>query len=95
MKEAVPRLMRVTGNDEHLKGLAGESCLRIAASHSFFIAMDNAFLINLLNALKALPAVVTIFVASANQSAGGHCRRDGTSATYFFSFFFLHFVIIT
>jgi hypothetical protein len=66
MNEAVPRLTRVTGNDEHLKELAGENCLRIAASHSFFIVMDNAFPINVLSALKSHPAVATIFVASAN-----------------------------
>lgn len=66
MNEAVPRLTRVTGNDEGLKELAGENCLRIAASHSFFIVLDNAFPINVLSALKAHPAVATIFVASAN-----------------------------
>ena len=66
MNEAVPRLTRVTGNEEHLKELAGENCLQIAASHSFFIIMDNAYPINVLNALKAHPAVATIFVASAN-----------------------------
>ena len=66
MNEAVPKLTRVTGNDERLKELASENCLRIAASHSFFIIMDNAFPINVLNALKAHPAVATIFVASAN-----------------------------
>jgi len=66
MNEAVPRLTRVTGNEAGLKKLAGENCLRIAASHSFFIIMDNAFPINVLNALKSHPAVATIFVASAN-----------------------------
>ena len=67
MNEAVPRLTRVTGNEESLKELASENCLRIAASHSFFIIMDNAFPINVLNALKSHSAVATIFVASANQ----------------------------
>jgi len=66
MNEAVPRLTRVTGNEESLKKLAGENCLRIAASHTFFIIMDGAFPINVLNALKSHPAVATIFVASAN-----------------------------
>ncbi len=66
MNEAVPRLTRVTGNEESLKKLAGENCLRIAASHTFFIIMDDAFPINVLNALKSHPAVATIFVASAN-----------------------------
>ena len=66
MNEAVPRLTRVTGNEESPEKLAGENCLRIAASHTFFIIMDNAFPINVLNALKSHPAVATIFVASAN-----------------------------
>ena len=66
MNEAVPRLTRVTGNEESLKKLAGEHRLRIAASHSFFIVMENAFPLNVLTALKAHPAVATIFVASAN-----------------------------
>ncbi len=67
MNEAVPKLTRVTGNEERLKQLAGANCLRIAASHTFFILLDNAFPINVLQALKAHPAVATIFVASANQ----------------------------
>jgi adenosine/AMP kinase len=67
MNEAVPRLTRVTGNDERLKQLAAENCLRIAASHTFFILLDNAYPLNVLPALKSHPAVATIFVASANQ----------------------------
>ena len=66
MNEAVPRLTRVTGNDERLKELASENCLRIGASHSFFIIMDNAFPINVLGVLKSHPAVANIYVASAN-----------------------------
>ncbi|MFZ2071488.1 MAG: adenosine-specific kinase [Halobacteriota archaeon] len=66
MNEAAPKLTRVTGNDEKLKALAGENCLRIGASHSFFIAMDNAFPINVLGVLKSHPAIVNIYVASAN-----------------------------
>lgn len=66
MNEAVPRLTRVTGNDEELKNLASENCLRIGASHTFFILMDNAFPINVMGALKSHPAVANIYVASAN-----------------------------
>lgn len=66
MNEAVPRLTRVTGNDEELKKLASENCLKIGASHTFFILMDNAFPINVLGALKSHPAVANIYVASAN-----------------------------
>lgn len=67
MNEAVPRLTRVTGNDERLKQLAAENCLRIAASHTFFILLENAYPLNVLPALKSHPAVATIFVASAND----------------------------
>ena len=66
MNEAVPRLTRVTGNDEELKELASENCLKIGASHTFFILMDNAFPINVLGVLKSHPAVANIYVASAN-----------------------------
>ena len=91
MNEAVPRLTRVTGNDERLNELAGENCLRIGASHSFFIIMDNAFPINVLSVLKLHPAIANIFVASANPLdvivAETELGRavigvvDGTSAT--------------
>ena len=66
MNEAAPRLTRVTGNDEELKELASENCLKIGASHTFFILMDNAFPINVMGALKSHPAVANIYVASAN-----------------------------
>jgi hypothetical protein len=66
MNEAAPRLTRVTGNDERLKQLAAENCLKIGASHAFFILIDHAFPLNVLGALKSHPAVATIYVASAN-----------------------------
>ncbi len=66
MNEAAPRLTRVTGNDERLKELASENCLKIGASHTFFIMLDNAFPINVMGTLKSHPAVANIYVASAN-----------------------------
>jgi adenosine/AMP kinase len=66
MNEAAPRLTRVTGNDEGLKELAGGNCLRIGASHTFFIMLEDAFPINVLGALKSHPVVANIYVASAN-----------------------------
>lgn len=66
MNEAAPRLTRVTGNDERLKELSSENCLKIGASHSFFIMLDNAFPINIMGVLKLHPAVASIYVASAN-----------------------------
>ena len=66
MNEAVPKLTRVTANDDALKKLASENALAIGASHAFVIMMENAFPINVLPHVKNHPAVVSIFVASAN-----------------------------
>ncbi|NOY12015.1 MAG: adenosine monophosphate-protein transferase [Archaeoglobi archaeon] len=66
MNEAAPKLTRVTGNDENLKELAAKNALSIAASHVFVVMVENAFPINVLNAIKSHPAVCSIYVASAN-----------------------------
>ena len=66
MNEAVPKLTRVTGNDEILKKLASENCLKIGASHVFVVMTENAFPINILNTIKHHPAVANVYVASAN-----------------------------
>jgi len=66
MNEAMPKLTRITGNDETLKKLAAENALKIAASHVFVVFVENAFPINVLNAIKSHPAVCSIYVASAN-----------------------------
>ena len=66
MNEAAPKLTRVTGNDEKLKELAARNALNIAASHVFVVFVENAFPINVLNAIKSHPAVCSIYVASAN-----------------------------
>jgi len=66
MNEAVPRLTRVTGNDETLKKLAAKNASLIRAGHVFVIMMEGAFPINVLGALKSHSAVVTLYVATAN-----------------------------
>ena len=67
MNEAVPKLTRVTANDDALKKLAAGNALAIGASHVFVIMMENAFPINVLPHVKNHPAVCNIFVASANE----------------------------
>jgi len=66
MNEAVPKLTRVTGNDDELKDLAGKNCVKIGAGHVFVIFIRDAFPINVLNTLKFHPCVANIYVASAN-----------------------------
>lgn len=59
-------LVRVDGNDDELKKCAGENALNISAGHCFVIALRNAYPINVLNAVKDVQEVCSIFCASAN-----------------------------
>jgi hypothetical protein len=58
--------VRSEGNDAELKKTAEENALEIGAGHSFIVCLKNAFPINCLNAIKALPEVCNIYCASAN-----------------------------
>ncbi len=60
------RLVRFEGNDEELKEKAAENALRLGCGHSFVILMREAFPINVLNQIKAIPEVCTIYAATAN-----------------------------
>jgi len=59
-------LVRVDGNDEELKKAAAENGLRLGCGHSFVVLMREAYPINVLNQLKAVPEVCTIYAATAN-----------------------------
>lgn len=61
-----PALVRFSGNDDQLIELAKNNALRLAAGHSFIIFMDKGYPINILNAIKNVPEVCTIFCATAN-----------------------------
>ncbi|MBS7657112.1 MAG: adenosine-specific kinase [Candidatus Bathyarchaeia archaeon] len=60
------RLIRVEGTDEELKKVAAENMLRLGCGHSFLIFMKGAYPINVLNALKKVPEVCSIYAATAN-----------------------------
>lgn len=60
------RLVRVEGNDPDLKRAAAENALRLGCGHSFVVLMRDAYPINVLNQLKVVPEVCTIYAASAN-----------------------------
>jgi adenosine/AMP kinase len=60
------RLVRVEGNDERLKEAAAGNALRLGCGHSFVILMRDAFPINVLNQVKMVPEVCTIYAATAN-----------------------------
>jgi len=61
-----PCLVRAEGNDEALKEMAIKNARQMAAGHSFVVLLQNAFPINVLNAIKSCPEVCTIFCATAN-----------------------------
>lgn len=60
------RLVRFDGNDSELMKLAVDNALKIGAGHSFILYIKNAWPINVLNAIKQVPEVASIFCATAN-----------------------------
>jgi adenosine/AMP kinase len=61
-----PCLIRHDGNDAGLVEGAIRNMEKVAAGHSFIIMMQEAFPINVLNAVKQCPEVCRIFCATAN-----------------------------
>ena len=61
-----PCLVRVEGNDEGLKALAAKNALAVGAGHFFVVFLQDAFPINVLKALRDVPEIVTIYVATSN-----------------------------
>ena len=60
--------IRSEGNDESLKKLAEKNAKSIGAGHSFIIFMKDCFPINVLNAIKNVPEVCSIYCATANPT---------------------------
>jgi adenosine/AMP kinase len=58
--------IRIEGNDDKLKKMAERNAKNIGAGHSFIVFMENCYPLNVLNAIKNLPEVCSIFCASAN-----------------------------
>jgi len=61
-----PCLVRHEGNDGELRRSAAEKAFEIACGHSFVIYLKNAYPINILDKIKKVPEVCTIFAATAN-----------------------------
>jgi adenosine/AMP kinase len=60
------RLVRTSGNDADLVGMAAKNAAAIGAGHSFVVLLRDGFPVNVLNQLKAVPEVCGIFCATAN-----------------------------
>ncbi len=61
-----PCLVRHSGTDAELEALAVKNALAIGAGHSFIIILGNAYPINVLNGLKQIQEVCSIYCATAN-----------------------------
>ncbi len=59
-------LVRAEGTDRELREAAGENMLELGCGHSFLVFLRDAYPINVLNALKSVPEVCTIYAATAN-----------------------------
>jgi adenosine/AMP kinase len=61
-----PALVRYSGNDDELTGLAKKNASAISAGHVFVIFMREGFPINILNTVKNIPEVANIYCATGN-----------------------------
>lgn len=61
-----PCLVRVSGNEQELITLAGKAALELGAGHSFIVFLKDAYPINVLDKIKAVPEVCSIYAATAN-----------------------------
>jgi hypothetical protein len=61
-----PCLVRVSGNDAAMSELAARNALRVGAGHTFYIFLDGAFPIAVLNAIKEVQEVCLVYCATAN-----------------------------
>lgn len=61
-----PCLVRREGNAEDLIDLAARKALEISCGHSFIIFLKNAYPINVLDEIKKVPEVCTVYAATSN-----------------------------
>lgn len=59
-------LIRRSGNAPDLVEVAEDNALRIGAGHSFVVLLRAGFAVNVLDRVKAVPEVCTVFCATAN-----------------------------
>ena len=61
-----PCLVRHEGNDEELRRQAAEKAFEIGCGHSFLVYIRNAYPLNVLDKIKKVPEVCTVYAATAN-----------------------------
>jgi len=61
-----PCLVRHEGNDEELRQMAAKKAYEVGCGHCFTIFLKNAYPLNVLDRIKNVPEVCTIYAATAN-----------------------------
>jgi adenosine/AMP kinase len=61
-----PCLVRYSGTDSELIELAKHNALNLSAGHCFIVFLRDSYPINVLNSIKNVPEVCTIFCATQN-----------------------------
>ncbi|MEM2146189.1 MAG: adenosine-specific kinase [Candidatus Jordarchaeaceae archaeon] len=61
-----PCLVRGEGSDEELKQLALQQAFKLSCGHCFIIFLKDAYPINVLENIKKVPEICTIYAATAN-----------------------------
>jgi adenosine/AMP kinase len=61
-------LVRSSGNDQDLIKLAQKNALQLSCGHIFILFLGNAFPVSILNTLKMVPEIVSIYCATANDT---------------------------
>ncbi len=59
-------LVRYSGTSQAMTDLAKKNARAMGAGHSFIVLLENAYPINVLNAIQAVPEVCAIFCATSN-----------------------------
>jgi len=59
-------LTRAEGNDQGLRDVAVRNAQALGCGHVFVLVLQNAYPINVLNAIRNVPEVCSIFCATAN-----------------------------
>jgi len=72
-----PCLIRHTGTDAELETAAVAAAEAIGAGHVFVVMLGNAFPVNVLNSVKAVAEVCTVFCATANPLSAIVAEHNG------------------
>jgi adenosine/AMP kinase len=72
-----PALVRYVGNDQRLIDIAQKNAVALACGHCFILFMKEGFPVNILNTIKSVPEVCTIYCATANPVEVIVAETDG------------------